>query len=184
MRSFPHSTFPLPGSQAMQQLLSPTQRSRDLPRLLGDDPDELFRRLPKEPKFELPGEHPDQRDKLLVLLVEDDPNIQDVYGIMLKASGYDVIVIGDGIEAVEWARERAPDIILMDINLPGQDGWEATKALKSDKRTRNIPVVGVSASAGPSFQRKALGLGFESYHAKPMSPTDLVAEVRRVLDHH
>lgn len=121
------------------------------------------------------------RARPCVLIVEDEPTTQDIYRTILEFAGYRVSVVANGLDAVTRARVELPDVILMDINLPGQDGWAATRAIKRDQRTREIPVIGISASAGPEFSRRAASIGFESYHAKPFSPVSMLSQVQRVL---
>jgi two-component system, cell cycle response regulator DivK len=117
-----------------------------------------------------------------ILLVEDDMDTQEVYRDILVHAGFSVSTAGDGGDAVRLAREELPDLILMDINLPSMNGWEATKMLKDDSHTQRIPVVAISADAAADNYRRASSLGFESYFAKPISPRDVLAEVRRLIE--
>lgn len=128
-----------------------------------------------------PDGSPSEGTVPLVMVVDDDPDTQDIYSSILEHAGFAVIVVADGAEAVRRAQVELPDVILMDIDLPGLDGWEATRRLKAGEDTREIPVVGISASAGEEFRFRAMTLGFESYHAKPFLPTRVLAEVRRAL---
>jgi CheY-like chemotaxis protein len=87
----------------------------------------------------------------------------------------------DGLEALDKAFALLPDVILMDLSLPGIDGWEATRRLKQDARTREIPVVALTAHALPSAHERAKEAGCDSVVTKPCLPKDLEAEVRRQL---
>jgi two-component system cell cycle response regulator DivK len=82
-----------------------------------------------------------------VLLVDDYPDAREMYSEYLEFSGFDVVEAGNGMEALQRAVDTAPDIILMDLSLPVMDGWEATRRLKADQRTRAIPVVALTGHA-------------------------------------
>lgn len=116
-----------------------------------------------------------------VLLVDDYPDAREMYGEYLKFSGYDVIEASNGMEALQRAIDAAPDIILMDLSLPIMDGWEATRRLKADARTANIPVVALTGHALAGMFDGAKKAGCDSFVTKPCLPEDLVAEIRHVL---
>ena len=120
--------------------------------------------------------------KKRVLVVEDDPDAQTVYHAILTHAGFEVSIAGNGRDAVERARSEHPDVILMDIDLPVLEGWGARVLLTRDARTRQIPVVGICASASAEHFRRASLLGFEAYHAKPFRPMRVLAEVRRLVE--
>jgi CheY-like chemotaxis protein len=82
-----------------------------------------------------------------LLVIEDNEMNRDMLSRRLTRRGYDVLVAGDGVEGVEAARKHLPDLILMDLSLPGMDGWTATRILKSDSNTRHIPVIALTAHA-------------------------------------
>ena len=86
-------------------------------------------------------------DRPRVLLVDDYPDAREMYSEYLEFSGFDVVEAGNGMEALQRAVDTAPDIILMDLSLPVMDGWEATRRLKADKRTADIPVVALTGHA-------------------------------------
>ena len=88
----------------------------------------------------------------------------------------------NGKEAVDAAQERQPDIIIMDLSLPVMDGWEATRRLKADDRTRRIPVVALTGHALAGHSKGAKEAGCDSFLAKPCLPDQLVAEIRRMLE--
>jgi two-component system, cell cycle response regulator DivK len=114
-----------------------------------------------------------------ILLVEDNEDNRIVYTTILRYYGYQVLEAHDGIEGVSLARQAHPDLILMDVGLPGLDGWEATRRLKADEQTRQIPVVALTAHALAEHRAQAIAAGCDGYLAKPVEPREVVAEVRR-----
>jgi len=117
----------------------------------------------------------------LVLVVEDYQDAREMYSAYLQFSGYRVAEATNGLEAIEKTIELMPDIILMDLALPKVDGWEATKRLKSDERTKHIPIVALTGHALAGFAEGAREAGCDSFVTKPCLPDALVAEVRRML---
>ena len=118
----------------------------------------------------------------LVLVVEDYQDAREMYTAYLQFSGYRVAEATNGVEAIEQARELMPDIILMDLALPKMDGWEATRRLKGDERTRDIPIVALTGHALAGASDGAKKAGCDSFVTKPCLPDDLVVEVRRMLN--
>jgi CheY-like chemotaxis protein len=117
----------------------------------------------------------------LVLVVDDFPDAQEMYSEFLTYSGFRVAAASNGYEALDQAFALLPDIILMDLSLPGMDGWEATRRLKKDKRTKHIPIVALTGHALAGFSDGAKRAGCDSFVTKPCLPDALVAEVRRLL---
>jgi two-component system, cell cycle response regulator DivK len=117
----------------------------------------------------------------LVLVVEDYQDAREMYAAYLQFSGYRVAEATNGIEAIEKTLELLPDIILMDLALPKMDGWEATKRLKSDDRTKHIPIVALTGHALAGHAEGARQAGCDSFVTKPCLPDALVAEIRRML---
>ena len=122
-----------------------------------------------------------KRARPRVLLVDDYPDAREMYAEYLEFSGFDVIQAGNGMEAVQRAGDSAPDIILMDLSLPVMDGWEATRRLKADARTENIPVVALTGHALAGISEGAMKAGCDTFVTKPCLPEDLVKEIRKVL---
>jgi two-component system cell cycle response regulator DivK len=120
--------------------------------------------------------------KPLVLVVDDFADNREMYSEYLSFSGYEVIEAKNGREAIDAAYERLPDIIIMDLSLPVMDGWEATRRLKADERTRKIPVVALTGHALAGHSKGAREAGCDSFLAKPCLPDQLVAEIRRMLE--
>jgi CheY-like chemotaxis protein len=121
-------------------------------------------------------------DRPRVLLVDDYPDAREMYSEYLQFSGFDVAEATNGVEALERAVEAAPDIILMDLSLPLMDGWEATRRLKADSRTADIPVVALTGHALAGISEGARKAGCDAFITKPCLPEDLVMEIRKVLD--
>src|SRR5579864_3809977 len=119
--------------------------------------------------------------KQLVLIVEDDAPSRLLATATLEDDGYDVETAGSAEEAAGMIARRSPDLILMDIQLPGMDGLELTRKLKSDRSTAGIQVVALTAHTMPLHERAALAAGCAAFLAKPVSPAVLSAEVRACL---
>jgi CheY-like chemotaxis protein len=117
-----------------------------------------------------------------VLLVDDYADAREMYSEYLQYSGFDVVEASNGMEALTRAAETDPDIILMDLSLPVMDGWEATRRLKADHRTADIPVVALTGHALAGISDGAKRAGCDAFVTKPCLPEDLVKEIRRVLD--
>jgi CheY-like chemotaxis protein len=118
----------------------------------------------------------------LILVVDDYQDAREMYAEYLQFSGFRVAEARNGNEAVEQAFALLPDLILMDLSLPGKDGWEATKELKADTRTRHIPIVALTGHALAGASDGAKKAGCDSFVTKPCLPDDLVVEVRRMLN--
>ena len=117
----------------------------------------------------------------LILVVDDYQDAREMYAEYLQFSGFRVAEAKNGNEAVEQAFALKPDLILMDLSLPGMDGWEATRRLKADDRTRQIPIVALTGHALAGASEGAKKAGCDSFVTKPCLPDDLVIEVRRML---
>ncbi|MFL5617085.1 MAG: response regulator [Gemmatimonadaceae bacterium] len=123
-------------------------------------------------------DYPASRGQTL-LLVEDNEDNRIIYCTVLRHHGYEVIEAQDGVRAVELARSEQPDLILMDISIPRMDGWEATRVLRGDPRTKAIPIIALTAHALADDRERASKVGFSSYLAKPIEPRLVVAEIQR-----
>jgi two-component system cell cycle response regulator DivK len=117
----------------------------------------------------------------LVLVVDDFTDNREMYARFLEFSGFRVTQAANGQEALDRAFAQTPDLVVMDLSLPGVDGWEATRRLKKDARTKAVPVVAVTGHAFAGSSESALQAGCDGYIMKPCLPADLVAEIRRVL---
>lgn len=116
-----------------------------------------------------------------VLVVEDDADIREVEEYNLQREGYDVLTAEDGDEALEVARDRKPDLVVLDLMLPGTDGVEVCRTLRADGVTEAIPVIMVTAKDTESDVVLGLGVGADDYLTKPFSPRELLARVKAVL---
>ena len=119
--------------------------------------------------------------QVLVLVVEDYQDAREMYAAYLQFSGYRVAEATNGLEAIEKALEVMPDIILMDLALPQVDGWEATRRLKADDRTKHIPIVALTGHALPGHSEGARQAGCDAFVTKPCLPDALVAEIQKML---
>jgi len=117
-----------------------------------------------------------------ILYVEDNEDNVYMLTARLKRRGFDVVVARDGAEGVEAAASEHPDLILMDLNLPGIDGWEATRRIKAAAPTRGIPVIALSAHAMAGDREKALAAGCDDYDTKPVDLPRLLAKIEALLD--
>lgn len=116
-----------------------------------------------------------------VLIVEDNEDNLVVYRTILEHVGYDVLEARDGAEGMDRARADHPDLILMDISIPKVDGWEATRELKADDSTSDIPIIALTAHALDEDRRRAERVGCDGYLAKPVEPRRVVKEVERFI---
>jgi two-component system cell cycle response regulator DivK len=117
-----------------------------------------------------------------VLIVDDFEDNRAMYLQFLTFSGYRVAEASNGVEAIERARTLKPDVIVMDLSLPVLDGWEATRRLKNDPSTRNIPVIALTGHALPGQSEGARAAGCDVFLTKPCLPDELAKSVRRALD--
>jgi two-component system cell cycle response regulator DivK len=116
-----------------------------------------------------------------VLIVEDNELNMKLFHDLLDAHGYNILQTKDGMEALDIAREHHPDLILMDIQLPGMDGLQATAILKTDEATRHIPVIALTALAMKGDEERILAAGCDGYIAKPLDYKDFLAVVKARL---
>jgi CheY-like chemotaxis protein len=120
-------------------------------------------------------------DVSTVLLVEDNEASRDALSRRLERRGYTVLLAVDGRQAVATAREAKPDIILMDLGLPGIDGWEATAQLKGDRKTAHIPIIVLSAHAMTNDRDQALAVGGDDFDTKPVQFPRLLEKMAGLL---
>ncbi len=118
----------------------------------------------------------------LVLVVDDFQDNREMFAEFLSLSGFRVAEASTGREAIDRSFELLPDVILMDLSLPELDGWEATRQLKNDARTRHIPVVALTGHALADHSREAREAGCDAFLTKPCLPEVLVVEIRKMLE--
>jgi CheY-like chemotaxis protein len=116
-----------------------------------------------------------------ILLIEDNELNRDMLSRRLARKGYEVIVAEDGGRGLALAAEAKPDLVLMDMSLPVIDGWEATRRLKADPATRDIPVIALTAHAMASDRQKAVEAGCDDYDTKPVELPRLLEKSERLL---
>jgi DNA-binding response OmpR family regulator len=116
-----------------------------------------------------------------ILVVDDEKDITDLISYNLNRNGYRVVSAFDGNEALDLAAKESPDLILLDLMLPGLEGTEVTRRLKADNRTSNIPIIMLTAKAEETDVVVGLTLGADDYITKPFSPKILLARVNTVL---
>lgn len=117
----------------------------------------------------------------LVLVVDDMTDGRDFVIEMLEGAGFRVAGAADGTVALSQAFSLAPSLIILDLSLPEVDGWEVARRLKGDQRTREIPILALSAFGLPIHRERALAAGCVAFMAKPCPPSELLAEVRKLL---
>ena len=116
-----------------------------------------------------------------VLVVEDDHVIRELLVVNLKMEGHDAVTAVDGSEALQAVADRAPDVVLLDMMLPGVDGWEVAARLKGDEATRSIPIIALSARAMQADIERGMELGVDHYVTKPFDPIELMHLVTTLL---
>ncbi len=114
-----------------------------------------------------------------ILLVEDNEMNRDMLSRRLVRRGYEVVIAVDGQQGVEFALRDQPQLILMDMSLPVIDGWEATRRLKADPATRQIPVIALTAHAMAGDREQALAAGCDDYDTKPIELTRLLPKIEK-----
>jgi two-component system, cell cycle response regulator DivK len=117
-----------------------------------------------------------------VLLVEDNELNRDMLCRRLTRRGFHVVTALDGEEAVELSRELKPDLILMDMGLPGMNGWEATRAIKQNLETQTIPIIALTAHALNADRERALYVGCDAFETKPVELERLLHTIGSLLN--
>jgi len=116
-----------------------------------------------------------------VLVIEDDPASARLAKLILGSEGYQTVVASDGLQGLKMAQADPPDLILLDLMLPGQDGFEVLHRLRAGPRTADVPVVVVSAKAQATDKQAAAKIGADAYLTKPYRRTELLPLIRSVL---
>jgi DNA-binding response OmpR family regulator len=118
---------------------------------------------------------------LRVLLVDDDAALRALYRFNLEASGVSVVEAPDGESALELLQGELPDVVLLDVMMPGVDGWEVAHRLASDPRTAGLPIIFITALADDAARVRGMNCGAIGYLVKPFNPVRLAAEVEALL---
>jgi len=116
-----------------------------------------------------------------ILLVEDNEMNRDMLSRRLIRRGYEVLLAVDGEQGVAMAQSERPALVLMDVSLPVVDGWEATRRLKADPRTRSIPIIALTAHAMTGDRDKALAAGCDDFETKPVELSRLLDKIQALL---
>jgi two-component system cell cycle response regulator DivK len=117
-----------------------------------------------------------------VLVVDDNPMNLELAGDVLESAGFIVLKAGLALEALELAQQTLPDIILMDLDMPGMDGYEALRHLRAEVRTRQIPTVAVTAFAMGDDKQRVLDAGFDGYITKPIRTRTFAGLVEQLVN--
>ncbi len=118
----------------------------------------------------------------LILVVDDHRDNRELVAEILTWGGFRTVEARSGHEALERALEAGPDLILLDLEMPGLDGWEVTRRLRADPRTRELPIVALTAHAQEPYLERAREAGCDGALVKPIDPQELVPRVQRFLD--
>jgi two-component system cell cycle response regulator DivK len=117
-----------------------------------------------------------------ILLVEDNEMNRDMLSRRLKRKGFEVLMAFDGDECMQVLSEQKPDLVLMDINLPGRDGYKLTREIKTDSSTRSIPVIALTAHAMSGDREKAIAAGCDDYDTKPVDLKRLLGKIQNLME--
>lgn len=115
-----------------------------------------------------------------VLIAEDEANIAESLSFILSREGHEVLAVADGEAALRQLRGELPDLLILDVMLPGLNGFEVLKAIKSDTRLKSLPVIVLTAKTQPQDRELAEAIGVSAYLTKPFSNRDIVEQVRRL----
>jgi CheY-like chemotaxis protein len=118
-----------------------------------------------------------------VLVVDDSKVIRDLIAVNLELEGYDVLRAADGLEALELVAAQRPDVITVDVVMPGLDGFEMVERLRADPTTADIPVIAVTGRASAADRERGEEVGVDVYLTKPFEPAELVDAVARLIAH-
>jgi CheY-like chemotaxis protein len=114
-------------------------------------------------------------------MVEDNEENRDALSRRLQRRGFEVLMAVDGLQGVAMAKAERPDLILMDMNMPELDGWEATRQIKADPATAALPVIGLTAHAMTGDRERAIAAGCTDYHTKPVEFPRLLGQIEAIL---
>jgi DNA-binding response OmpR family regulator len=120
--------------------------------------------------------------KPVILVADDDPQILTMLGIRLSKRGYQVVEASDGLQTLKKAREQKPDLVLLDVMMPGKNGWEVAKELRADEELRDVGIVMLTAIGERVNEMTSPLYGADAYVDKPFEFADLEAKIKRVLE--
>ena len=116
-----------------------------------------------------------------ILIVDDSKSIRKLLSVVLKNGKHVIIEAGDGNEALEKARKERPDLILLDVIIPGKDGIRVCREIKADKRTKDIPVIVITSDTSDETRQKAISSGAAAFITKPFEPKEIREAVKKLL---
>lgn len=116
-----------------------------------------------------------------ILIVEDNEMNRDMLSRRLKRRGFEILFATNGAEGIEQAHAQSPDLILMDMNLPIIDGWDATRQIKASQATQKIPIIALTAHAMSGDRQRALDAGCDDFETKPIELEQLLEKIERYL---
>jgi len=116
-----------------------------------------------------------------ILIIEDNEDNRDLLSRRLRRHGFDVITAADGRTGVELASTEAPDLILLDLNMPDLDGWQVCQMIKSNVETQHLPIIATTAHEVEGNRERLLQLGCTDYHAKPIQLPILLSQIESIL---
>jgi DNA-binding response OmpR family regulator len=122
-----------------------------------------------------------EREQPVVLAADDDPDILELVAFRLERSGYTVLQASDGEEALRLALERAPDLAVLDVMMPGLDGYELTRRLRAEEATSRMPIILLTARVQDADVQQGFDAGADDYIRKPFSPQELRSRVQAIL---
>jgi len=120
--------------------------------------------------------------KPVLLIADDDPEILTMLSLRLSKKGYDVIEAADGVQTLRQAREKQPDLVILDVMMPGKNGWEVARELRSDPNLRNVGIVMLTAIGEKVNELTSPLYGADEYIDKPFDFGDLEARLKKVLE--
>jgi chemosensory pili system protein ChpA (sensor histidine kinase/response regulator) len=124
---------------------------------------------------------PKAKERPVIMVVDDSLTVRKVTSKHLQKRGMEVMVAKDGVEAVEQLRERIPDLMLVDIEMPRMDGYELTTRVRGDSALKHVPIIMITSRAGVKHRQKAFELGVDVYMSKPYQEEDLVKNIETLL---
>lgn len=116
-----------------------------------------------------------------ILIVDDDPSISEVLALLLQAEGYDTLVVGDGLQAISQFRAAQPDLILLDLMLPGMDGMDVCRIIRAESQ---VPIIMLTAKTGMNELVSGFNMGVDDYITKPFKTPELLARIQARLPHN
>ena len=116
-----------------------------------------------------------------ILVIDDEPDACRLLQYLFEREGHDIVLATRGQEGLQKAMEERIDLVILDVMMPGMDGYEVCRRLRAEPQTARLPVVMLTARAGAKYERVGLGVGADVYIPKPISPTQLVAEVKAMI---